>query len=99
MPSDEGELRRLMREDYAWVTSPGRARALRRATVEPRWVQGLLTCGALLFLAVFLFVPLVAVFGEALRNGVEAYAAEITQPEARSAIKLTLLTAAVAAPL
>jgi sulfate transport system permease protein len=99
MLSDEGELRRLMREDYAWVTPPGPARALRGATVEPRRVQGLLTGGALLFLAVFLFVPLVAVFGEALRNGVGAYAAAITQPEARSAIKLTLLTAAVVVPL
>jgi sulfate transport system permease protein len=99
MLSDEGELRRLMREDYAWVTPPGPARALRRATVEPRWVQGLLTSGALLFLAVFLFVPLMAVFGEALRNGVAAYAAAITQPEARSAIKLTLLTATIVVPL
>ena len=99
MLSDEGELRRLMREDYTSVTPPGPAPALRRATVEPRWVQGLLTGGALLFLAAFLFVPLVAVFGEALRNGLGAYAVAIMQPEARSAIKLTLLTATIVVPL
>src|SRR5258708_17179329 len=99
MQSDEGEIGRLMRENYAWIAPLDAARSIRGATVEPRWVQVLVTGGAILFLAVFLFVPLVAVFGEALRNGVGAYAAAITQPEARSAIKLTLLTAAVVVPL
>ena len=88
-----------MRENYAWIAPLDPARSIRRATVEPRWMQVLLTGGAILFLGVFLFVPLVAVFGEALRNGVGAYAAAIAQPEARSAIKLTLLTAAVVVPL
>ena len=82
MLSDEGELRRLMSEDYALgnASGPGpRAPARdRRAAMGARVAHG----GALLFLAVFLFVPLVAVFGEALRNGVGAYAAAITQPEA-----------------
>src|SRR6266481_3239426 len=99
MLSDEGEMGRLMRENYAWIAPLDPARSIRRATVEPRWVQVLLTGGAILFLGLFLFVPLVAVFGEALRKGVGAYAAAITQPEARSAIKLTLLTAAVVVPL
>jgi sulfate/thiosulfate transport system permease protein len=99
MQSDEGEIGRLMRENYAWIAPLDPARSIRRATVEPRWMQVLLTGGAILFLGVFLFVPLVAVFGEALRNGVGAYAAAIAQPEARSAIKLTLLTAAVVVPL
>jgi sulfate transport system permease protein len=99
MQSDEGEIGRLMRENYAWIAPLDPARSIRGATVEPRWVQVLLTGGAILFLGVFLFVPLAAVFGEALRNGVGAYAAAIAQPEARSAIKLTLLTAAVVVPL
>jgi sulfate/thiosulfate transport system permease protein len=99
MQSDEGEMGRLVRENYAWIAPLDPARSIRRATVEPRWVQVLLTGGAILFLSVFLFVPLVAVFGEALRNGVGAYAAAIARPEARSAIKLTLLTAAVVVPL
>jgi sulfate transport system permease protein len=99
MQSDEGEIGRLMRENYAWIAPLDPARSIRGATVEPRWVQVLLTGGAILFLGLFLFVPLAAVFGEALRNGVGAYAAAIAQPEARSAIKLTLLTAAVVVPL
>src|SRR5216684_3478221 len=99
MQSDEGEIGRLMRENYAWIAPLDPARSIRGATVEPRWVQVLLTGGAILFLGIFLFVPLAAVFGEALRNGVGAYAAAIVQPEARSAIKLTLLTAAVVLPL
>jgi sulfate transport system permease protein len=99
MQSDEGEIGRLMRENYALIAPLDPARSIRGATVEPRWVQVLLTGGAILFLGVFLFVPLAAVFGEALRNGVGAYAAAIAQPEARSAIKLTLLTATVVVPL
>lgn len=99
MQSDEGEIGRLMRENYAWIAPLDPARSIRGATVEPRWVQVLLTGGAILFLGAFLFVPLAAVFGEALRNGVGAYAAAIAQSEARSAIKLTLLTAAVVVPL
>src|ERR1700719_982778 len=99
MQSDEGKIGRLMRENFAWATAPDPAGSIRRATTEPRWAQALLVGGAIAFLGLFLFVPLLAVFEEALRNGVGAYAAAITQPEARSAIKLTLLTAAVVVPL
>lgn len=60
-----------------------------------RW---LLIGVALLFLACFLVLPMVAVFGEALRRGVQAYFAAMVEPDALSAIKLTLLTAAVAVP-
>ncbi|KQQ33499.1 sulfate/thiosulfate transporter permease subunit [Duganella sp. Leaf126] len=67
--------------------------------LEPRWVRNLLIAIALLFLTVFLFVPLVAVFAEALRKGWEAYVAAIVEEDAISAIKLTLLTAAIAVPL
>src|ERR1700682_3050836 len=99
MQSDEGEIGRLMRENVAWATAPDPSGSVRRAPTEPPWAQALLVGGAIAFLGLFLFVPLFAVFGEALRKGIGAYAEAITQPEARSAIKLTLLTAAVVVPL
>ncbi len=61
-----------------------------------RWV---LIGVALAFLGVFLVVPLVAVFTYALQKGVGAYFAAILEPEAWSAIRLTLLAAAIAVPL
>ncbi len=69
-----------------------------RATHDPRWVRWTLTGVALLFLACFLVLPLAAVFTEALRRGVGAYLASFTDPDAIAAIKLTLLTAAIAVP-
>jgi sulfate transport system permease protein len=69
------------------------------ATTEPFIVRTLLIGVALLFLALFLFVPLIAVFFEALRKGVEAYWAALVEPDAVAAIKLTLLTAVIAVPL
>ncbi|MET0321225.1 MAG: sulfate ABC transporter permease subunit CysW [Duganella sp.] len=68
-------------------------------TLEPGWVRVLLIAIALIFLTVFLFVPLVAVFVEAFRKGWEAYVAAIIDEDAISAIKLTLITAAIAVPL
>jgi len=58
-----------------------------------------LVAGAFLLLALLLFVPLAAVFAQALRKGPAAYLAAISQPAALSAIRLTLLTAAIAVPL
>ncbi|ANY15623.1 sulfate ABC transporter permease subunit CysW [Bordetella pseudohinzii] len=66
---------------------------------EPRWVRGLLLFLGLAFLTLFLFVPLAAVFTEALRKGWETYLAAITEPDALSAIRLTLLVAAVSLPV
>lgn len=63
------------------------------------WVRWTLITVALGFLAVFLVVPLVAVFSFAFQKGWEAYLAAITEPEARSAIVLTLTAAAIAVPL
>ncbi|MDR7051634.1 sulfate transport system permease protein [Duganella sp. 3397] len=68
-------------------------------TLEPRWVRNVLIAIALLFLTVFLFVPLVAVFAEAFRKGWQAYVSAIVEEDAISAIKLTLITAAIAVPL
>ena len=54
---------------------------------------------ALVFLTVFLFVPLVFVFFEALKKGFSVYLAAIVEPDAVAAIRLTLVTAAIAVPL
>ena len=54
---------------------------------------------AFLFLLLFLFLPLAAVFTEALRKGVGVYFAAFSEPSALAAIRLTLLTAAIAVPL
>jgi sulfate/thiosulfate transport system permease protein len=74
------------------------AAALRKATTEPLWVRLLLTCIALLFLALFLVLPLIIVFSEAFSRGAELYWASISEPAALHAIKLTLIAAAIAVP-
>ena len=78
------------------AVAPRRALA---ATAEPAWVRRTLIGIALGFLTLFLFVPLAAVFYEALKKGVDVYFAAITEPDALSAIRLTLLAAAIAVPL
>ncbi|MBI2298291.1 MAG: sulfate ABC transporter permease subunit CysW [Armatimonadetes bacterium] len=65
---------------------------------EPRWLRAGLILVALAFLAAFLVLPLGVVFVEALRDGWRAYLASLTDPEARSAIRLTCLTAALVVP-
>ena len=65
---------------------------------EPRWVRALLIGVTLVFLALFLVVPLASVFTEALRKGWGVYLASIREPVALAAVRLTLLTAAVAVP-
>lgn len=65
---------------------------------EPAWVRRILLSAALLFLAMFLVLPLAAVFSEALRRGVETYWKSLSEPDALSAIRLTLVTAAIAVP-
>jgi sulfate transport system permease protein len=69
------------------------------ATHEPAWVRRVLIAVALAFLAVFLFVPLVAVFVEALKKGVAVYLAALAEPDALAAITLTLIAAAISVPL
>jgi sulfate transport system permease protein len=75
------------------------AQPQRLATVDRPAVRGLLIVVALAFLGVFLLLPLLAVFVEALRGGISAYLAAITEPDALAAIRLTLLVAAIAVPL
>lgn len=71
----------------------------RRATSEPAWVRWTFIAIALAFLTLFLFVPLAAVFTEALRKGWHTYLSALVDPDALSAIWLTLIAAAIALPL
>ena len=66
---------------------------------EPRPLQWLLIGIALLFLAVMLVIPLAAVFAEALKGGWRLYLASLSDTEALSAIKLTLMTATIVVPV
>ena len=74
-------------------------RNARAGTTEPAWVRWLLISLALGFIFLFLLLPLAAVFTEALRKGVGAYLDALKEPDAWTAIRLTLLTAAIAVPL
>jgi sulfate transport system permease protein len=71
----------------------------RISTTEAPWVQWTLIALALGFMALFLVMPLLAVFVEALRKGGEAYLEALKEPDAWSAIRLTLLIAAITVPL
>ena len=73
--------------------------SLTASTREPAWVRRLLISLALAFMLLFLVLPLAAVFAEALRKGWEAYGQALREPDAWSAIRLTLITAAIAVPL
>jgi len=68
-------------------------------TTETAWVRRTLIGLALAFLFLFLVLPLAAVATEALRKGWGAYAEALKEPDAWSAIRLTLITAAIAVPL
>ncbi|MDP3137958.1 MAG: sulfate ABC transporter permease subunit CysW [Burkholderiaceae bacterium] len=68
-------------------------------TTESPWVRRTLIGIALVFVALFLVLPLAAVFAEAFRKGLGAYVAALREPDAWSAIKLTLIAAAIAVPL
>jgi len=66
---------------------------------EPAWVRWTLIGVALTFMFLSLVLPLAAVFTEALRKGAGAYLEALKEPDAWSAIRLTLITAAIAVPL
>jgi len=74
-------------------------RSLRGATTEPAAVKWALLGVALAFLGFFLFVPLAIVFVEAFKKGVDVYLAAISEPDALSAIQLTLIAAGISVPL
>lgn len=80
------------------TTATGKTRKS-RANTEPPLVRWILTLIALAFLGLFLVVPVAIVFVEAFKKGTEVYLASIREPDALAAIKLTLLTTAIAVPL
>ena len=75
------------------------AARLRSATGEAPWVRRLVIALGLGFMTLFLFIPLVTVFYEALKKGWDVYLAAITEPDALSAVKLTLIAAGISVPL
>ena len=82
------------------LTAPKKgAKPEKVTTTESRAVRWILTGVALAFIALFLVLPLAAVFTEALRKGWSAYLDGLREPDAWSAIKLTLITAVIAVPL
>ena len=91
----------------AGVSAPRRPAVVRRASIrgkpgDARFAVGEVassSASALTFFALFLLLPLVAVFVEALRKGWEVYFAALVEPDALSAIRLTLMAAAIAVPL
>ena len=74
-------------------------RNARAGTTEPAWVRYTLISIALVFMFLFLVLPLASVFTEALRKGWDAYWQALKEPDAWAAIRLTLITAAIAVPL
>lgn len=81
------------------MTRPASGEGRRSAPGDPAWVRRFLIGAALVFLALLVFAPLAAVFHEALRKGVGAYAAALADPAALAAIRLTLIAAGIAVPL
>jgi sulfate/thiosulfate transport system permease protein len=79
------------------TTSP-RSR-YRPPTSDPPTVRIVLTLLAVGYIGLFLITPLIAVFVEAMRKGLDAYLAAVVEPDAVSAVWLTLTVAAIAVPL
>ena len=71
----------------------------RNSTTEPTWVRVSLITLALGFMFLFLVLPLATVFVEALRKGLDVYIEALKEPDAWSAIRLTVITALIAVPL
>jgi sulfate transport system permease protein len=83
------------------ASAPGRLGVARprRPTEEPAWLRWALCLLAVALLGLFLLLPLVAVFAEALRRGVGPAVAALRDPDALAAVRLTLLVAAIAVPV
>lgn len=85
MPNGE---KRAMRAKILWS----------RALTEPAWVRWALTAAMLAFLGLFLVLPLVAVFAQALAKGLDTYRVALWEPDALAALRLTVTAAAIAVP-
>jgi sulfate/thiosulfate transport system permease protein len=81
------------------VSTPPVAERTLAATAEPAWARRIVIGVALGFVALFIIVPLAAIFSEAFSEGVAAYGRALVEPAALSAIKLTLMTVAIVLPL
>jgi len=79
------------------ATSLGAKKAV-LATEDPPWVKAVVLTTVLLFLGLVLVLPVTAVFAQALKQGLGPAIEAIAEPDARSSIRLTLLTAAIAVP-
>lgn len=66
---------------------------------DPPWLRATLIGSTVLFLLAFLGLPVAVVFGQAFAGGMRTYLAALTEPDARAALELTLLVAAIAVPL
>jgi len=89
----------LCAEDKPIMHAALASNATHPATSDAFWVRGLLILSALAFLSLFLFIPLAAVFAQALGKGVQVWLAALTDADALLAIRLTLIVAAIAVPL
>lgn len=94
----------LQRTDAQDVGFPSGRKAKQGARLTPvtqdgPWLSALLIGLAASFLLFFLVLPLVTVFVEAFRGGIATYFSALVEPDARSAIKLTLLVAAISVPM
>ena len=89
----------LDKPDKPVAAAPRAMGPMKTNAFEPNWVRWTLIAVALAFLTLFLFVPLVAVFAEALKRGWGTYVESILDPDALSAIKLTLIAAGISVPL
>ena len=69
------------------------------ATREPAWLKWTIITLGLLFFVFFLVMPLLSIFYEALRRGIDVYWESITEPDALAAVRLTLLVAVISVPL
>ena len=76
-----------------------RPTATARSTTEPFFVKALLIAAAVGFVGLFLVMPLVVVFAQALEKGLAAYFAALHEPMTLAALKLTLVAAGIAVPL
>ncbi|MDY0978294.1 sulfate ABC transporter permease subunit CysW [Massilia sp. CFBP9012] len=86
-------------DNVAPAKRPANSKRLDTSVLEPGWVRITLIAVALIFLTLFLFIPLAAVFTEALKKGWEVYVESVIDADALSAIKLTLIAAAISVPL
>ncbi|GAB2175617.1 sulfate ABC transporter permease subunit CysW [Dongia sp. agr-C8] len=77
----------------------GAPRPVNTGTTDPVWAKILLIGAALAFMALMLVLPLISVFVEALRDGIGKYLSAVSNRDAWSAIRLTLIVAGIAVPL